>query len=315
MISRNSRSLRLLAPMLALGVAACSGAPGDGSISAPISGGLVRIPVTAALGDPGNRTPNQGELEICKDGTAASFEITPLGGAPFTVDLAAGECKTIVNEVLRSGLDTARFSVVEVVPATSTFTSVTKTSVHNEYDPNAVGGVTPDAFDAPVVSTTNSPVSIKLNEYIGTLLVYVNAPIQTGGGCTYTKGWYRNNGSNTIIATADGLSKSQQQQVFNATPGKPGLVTWTGGNNTLNLYQQLLAAINNLGGNETAGPAAVDAAIAAAKAGTTVTTNGGGVQITLVAGTDVSGLIATLSSFNEGSLAGFPHCGDEVVVQ
>jgi hypothetical protein len=109
---------------------------------------------------------------------------------------------------------------------------------------------------------------------------------------------------------ADGLNKSQQQQVFNATPGQPGNVTWTGGNNTLNPYQQLLAAINNLGGNELGGPAAVDAAIAAAKAGTTVTTNGGGVQITLVAGTDVSGLIATLSAFNEGSLAGFPHCAD-----
>jgi len=99
-------------------------------------------------------------------------------------------------------------------------------------------------------------------------------------------------------------------QVFNATPGQPGLVTWTGGNNTLNLYQQLLAAINNLGGNELGGPPAVDAAIAAAKAGTNVTANGGGVQIALVAGTDVSGLINTLSSFNEGSLAGFPHCAD-----
>ena len=65
----------------------------------------------------------------------------------------------------------------------------------------------------------------------------------------------------TIIAVADGLSMSQQQQVFNATPGKPGHVTWTGGNNILNLYQQLLAAINNLGGNETGGPAAVDQAI------------------------------------------------------
>ena len=314
MINRTFRSPRFLAPMLALGIAACSGAPGDGSISAPIGGGLVRIPVTAAPGDPGNRTPNQGELEICKDGTAASFEVTPLGGAPFTVNLAAGECKVVVNEVLRSGLDTARFSVVEVVPATSTFTSVTKTSVHNEYDANAVGGVTPDAFDAPVVSLTNAAQSIKLNEYIGTLLVYVNAPVVQQRGCTYTKGWYRNNGSNTIIALADGLSKSQQQQVFNATPGKPGLVTWTGGNNTLNLYQQLLAAINNLGG-ETGGPAGVDAAIAAAKAGTTVTTNGGGVQIALVAGTNSSALIATLSSFNEGSLGGFPHCGDEVVAQ
>ena len=310
MINRTFRSSRFLAPMLALGVAACSGAPGDASIAAPAGPRLVRT--TAAVGDPGNRTANQGELEICKDGTAASFEVTPQGGSAFTVNLAAGECKVVVNEVLRSGLDTARFSVVEVVPATSTFTSVTKTTVHNEFLPPA--STTPDEFDAPVVALTNAAQSIKLNEYIGSLLVYVNAPIVQEGGCTYTKGWYRNNGSNTIIASADGLTKSQQQQVFNATPGQPGSVTWTGGNNTLNLYQQLLAAINNLGG-ETGGPAAVDAAIAAAKAGTNVTTNAGGVQIGLVAGTNVSGLIATLSSFNEGSLVGFPHCGDEVVAR
>jgi hypothetical protein len=311
MINRTFRSSRFLAPMLALGVAACSGAPGDSSsISAPSAPRLVRT--TAAVGDPGDHLPNQGELEICKTGAAGSFDVTPLGGSPTTYNLADGECRVIAVHVLVSGLDTVRLTVTENASATATFTSVTKTTVHNEF--LAPASTTPDEFDAPVVSTSSSTVQIKLNEYIGSLLEYVNTPITTGG-CTYTKGWYRNNGSNTIIASADGLTKSQQQQVFNATPGQPGLVTWTGGNNTLNLYQQLLAAINNLGGNETAGPAAVDAAIAAAKAGTNVTTNSGGVQIALVAGTNSSALIATLSSFNEGSLGGFPHCGDEVVAQ
>jgi hypothetical protein len=167
------------------------------------------------------------------------------------------------------------------------------------------------ATDGAAASTTNlagRTATIFVNAFHSATVTFTNTPDATG--CTFTKGWYRNNGSNTVIALADGLTKSQQQQVFNATPGQPGNVTWTGGNNTLNLYQQLLAAINNLGGDETAGPAALDAAIAAAKAGTTVTTNGGGVQITLVAGTDVSGLIATLSSFNEGSLTGWPHCAD-----
>ena len=311
MINRTFRSPRFLAPMLALGVAACSGAPGDASISAPAGPPSVRT--TAVVGDAGNRIANQGELEICKSGAAGSFEVTPQGGSAFTVNLAAGECRVVAVDLNLAGPDTARYSVIELPSATSTFTSVTKTTVHFEF----AGGsnTTPDEFDAPFVSTTNVAVPVKVNEYIGSLLEYVNTPIQTGGGCTYTKGWYRNHGSNTVIALADGLSKSQQQQVFNATPGKPGLVTWTGGNNTLNLYQQLLAAINNLGGNETAGPAAVDAAIAAAKAGTNVTTNGGGVQIALVAGTNSSALIGTLSSFNEGSLAGFAHCGDEVVAQ
>ena len=124
--------------------------------------------------------------------------------------------------------------------------------------------------------------------------------------CTYTKGWYRNNGSDTVIAV-DGRTKAEAQAIFKATPGKPGGVTWQGGNDTLNLYQQLLAALNNLGGdaNEDAGPAAVDAAIDAAQAGT----GGTGLNITstLTQG-QTSTLINTLSSFNEGKFAGFPHC-------
>ena len=124
--------------------------------------------------------------------------------------------------------------------------------------------------------------------------------------CTYTKGWYRNNGSDTVIAV-DGRTKAQAQAIFGATPGKPGGVTWQGGNNTLNLYQQLLAALNNLGGdaNEDAGPAAVDAAIDEAQAGT----GGTGLNITTtLTQAQVSSLIDTLSAFNEGKFAGFPHC-------
>lgn len=123
--------------------------------------------------------------------------------------------------------------------------------------------------------------------------------------CTYTKGWYRNNGSSTVIAV-DGRTVAQAQAIFAATPGKPGGVTWGADNNNLNLYQQLLAALQNLNGNATAGPAAVDAAIAAAL----TATGGSGLAITVAAGTDVSGLINTLSSFNEGLFAGFPHCDD-----
>ena len=312
MINRTFRSSRFLAPMLALGLAACSGAPGDASsISAPSASN--RVITTANTGDAGNGVANQGELELCKTGDAGSFQVTD-GVTTLSYNLAAGQCVVAWKDV-RTGLDTARLTVTEGASATSTFTSVTITTIHNEYDAG-VNGAGPDVLPVTTTVSNVSTQQVKLNEYIGSRLVYLNTlNPPTGPSCTYTKGWYRNHGSNTVIALADGLSKSQQQQVFNATPGQPGLVTWTGGNNTLNLYQQLLAAINNLGGNETAGPAAVDAAIAAAKAGTTVTTNGGGVQIALVAGTNSSALIATLSSFNEGSLGGFPHCGDEVVAQ
>ena len=75
MINRIARSPRFLAPMLALGLAACSGAPGDGSsISAPSA--VSRILTTASVGDVGDGSPNQGELELCKTGDAGSFEVT-----------------------------------------------------------------------------------------------------------------------------------------------------------------------------------------------------------------------------------------------
>jgi hypothetical protein len=126
--------------------------------------------------------------------------------------------------------------------------------------------------------------------------------------CTYTKGWYRNNGSSTVIAV-DGRSIAEAQAIFNATPGKPGSVTFGGDNTLLNLYQQFLAALNNLGGdiNEHAGPQAVDDAIDDVRAGT----GGTGLDITTtLSQSEMSALIATLSSFNEGQFAGVPHCDD-----
>jgi hypothetical protein len=282
-----------------VGLAACAGeSTSPSEFKSPTSARF-------ALGDVTDATPVVGKVKICKSAGSNVSGVFAVSRTPFgpnssgtvsaTPTVAPGQCIVVAEDVSGSG------SASDVI-----------------VDETSAGFVSASAVgtDGPVAVYTDGSTSLRINSFHGFTVTYVNfvEPPHVDV-CTYTKGWYRNNGSNTIIALADGLSKSQQQQVFNATPGKPGLVTWTGGNNTLNLYQQLLAAINNLGGDETAGPAAVDAAIAAAKAGTNVTTNGGGVQIGLVAGTDVSGLIATLSSFNEGSLVGFPHCGDEVIAR
>jgi hypothetical protein len=255
-----------------------------------------------ALGDVGSigtsATPEFGKVKVCKSAgsnVSGTFAISrapygpaSTGSALTTATVQPGQCVTVAEDFSGSG------SASDIV-----------------VDETSAGFVSATAAQTVVGSVpyTDGSTVLQINQFHGFTVTYVNfvEPPHVDV-CTYTKGWYRNNGSNTIIATADGLNKSQQQQVFNATPGQPGSVTWTGGNNTLNLYQQLLAAINNLGGDESAGPNSVDAAIIAAKAGTTVTTLNGGVQITLVAGTDVSGLIATLSAFNEGTLAGFPHC-------
>ena len=283
------------AAALALLVACAGGTDGSSRFAAP-TGPALDI-VSAQTGRVCKSGPvGTYNFDLVYGGSANTNDQTVSTPVAITVtDAATPACTTVFTRTEFAGgeIDPAKsIQVTEQAAAGTTLTSII-----------ATGGAA-----APSLNLVGRTATIYVNAFHSATVTFTNTPDATG--CTYTKGWYRNNGSNTVIALADGLNKSQQQQVFNATPGQPGLVTWTGGNNTLNLYQQLLAAINNLGGNETAGPAAVDAAIAAAKAGTNVTTNGGGVQIQLVAGTDVSGLIATLSAFNEGSLTGWAHCAD-----
>jgi len=251
--------------------------------------------------------PNAGALEVCKNGTAADFTvtfggnfdaadvtggITSAGGNSYTFSLTAGQCLTIYNRPIVGGVEldpNVTATVVETAPSGGiTFGSVTATAEGNT-----------SSTDQAARSGT-----VAFNMFHDARITFVNVPAPSTG-CTFTKGWYRNNGSSTIIAV-DGRSVSDEQAIFAATPGKPGSVTWGDDNNNLNLYQQLLAALNNLGGDPLAGPADVDAAIAAALAAT----GGSGTTITVAAGTDVSGLISVLSSFNEGSLTGWPHCAD-----
>jgi hypothetical protein len=137
-------------------------------------------------------------------------------------------------------------------------------------------------------------------EKLATFRNTFTAPPSTG--CTYTKGWYRNNGSSSVVAV-DGRTATEAQAIFAATPGKPNGVTWGADNNNLNLYQQLLAALLNGGAS---GPASVQTAIQDAQAAE----SGTGTDIVIAAGTDVSGLIAALSAFNEGTLPDWPHCAD-----
>jgi hypothetical protein len=169
----------------------------------------------------------------------------------------------------------------------------------------ATGALTPDA-----VSEANQSATVYVNNDVSRRVTFGNS-FDAGDpeGCTYTKGWYRNNGSSTVIGV-DGRTVADAQAIFAATPGKPGTVTFGGNNTLLNLYQQLLAALNNLGGDANAadGPDAVDDAIDDALDGTS---GGPGTDITTtLSQTEMSALIATLSAFNEGTFEGWPHCDD-----
>jgi hypothetical protein len=246
-----------------------------------------------------------GKIIVCKTGNVGgSFSFTRstegpnivastfVGTGPITI--ALNTCLEVANDDSPSGSG-SHITVTEA-PAANTVQTITACSFRGYQ----LDGVT---LNPPVACTYVNGGDLFLNHFHGYVITYNNVFTPPSTGCTFTKGWYRNNGSNTIIAV-DGRTVGQEQQIFDATPGKPGNVTWGADNNNLNLYQQLLAALNNLGGNATAGPPAVDAAVAAALAAT----SGTGTTIIVAPGTDVSGLIDVLSAFNEGTLAGWPHC-------
>jgi len=250
--------------------------------------------------------PVIGQITVCKvwDGTAGgattiaaavSADRGALGNSTIVGDNSFNNAECTLRATTTQGSDFFDdVTVTETVPAGAELTLVQR------FDVGGPAGGT-------VVA---NGVAIGFNVFHGTVVVFTNRllPPPPPPGCTYTKGWYRNNGSETVIAV-DGRTKAQAQAIFAATPGKPGDVTWQGGNDVLNLYQQLLAALNNLGGdaNEDNGPAAVDAAIDAAQNGT----GGTGLAITTtLTQQQVSDLIDVLSDFNEGTFTGWPHCDD-----
>jgi len=281
-------------------LAACSDSP-----SAPQSRSAFVPKSSFAVGDLTNSTPQVGVLKVCKAGNAGgSFDVTrvAVGASTGTVSglntlIATGECRIVALDDGPSGVG-SDVTVVEDAAA-NTVSAVTGCVF--------IGGEPPVVDGAPCAF---NPAARFVNHFHGYVVTYTNTftPPPPPSGCTFTKGWYRNNGSETVIAV-DGRTKAQAQAIFNATPGKPGSVTFGGDATLLNLYQQLLAALNNLGGdaNEDNGPAAVDAAIDAAQNGT----GGTGTNITTtLTQEEMSALIDTLSAFNEGTFAGWPHCAD-----
>jgi len=251
----------------------------------------------------------EGAVQLCKtSNVAGDFDFDATGPAGIDVDpditIGAGggtACVIIYTSTFSRGVGglSEGITITETTNANQTGLDIVR------YLAPLVAYTAPELADSHVGSTA----TIRINNDMARKVTFTNfTPPPPTTGCTFTKGWYRNNGSSTVIAV-DGRTIAQAQAIFDATPGKPGSVTFGGDNTLLNLYQQLLAALNNLGGdaNEDNGPAAVDAAIDAAQNGT----GGAGTNITTtLTQTEMSALIETLSDFNEGTFVGWPHCDD-----
>ena len=253
-----------------------------------------------------------GDVLLCKDANAAGsfgFNVAVNGGNPTHVVIQVTTPGTpVCTLVFHSLKNNQPDPDVVVITEDANQTNWALTSI------NTTQYVGPGTYAAPRLDDAedlgNRKVTVYINNDMARKTTFTNTftePPVTG--CVYTKGWYRNkNGSPTVIAV-DNRTKAEAQAIFAATPGKPNGVSWGSDNLLLNLYQQLLAALENLGGNANAhnGPQAVDDAIDAALAGT----GGTGLDITTTLTHDeMAALVTTLSSFNEGQFSGFPHCPD-----
>jgi hypothetical protein len=308
-MSMNWKGALAAGAVLGAGVlAACSDSP-----TAPASRAAFVPKSSFVVGPTADPTPVATELKICKAGdVGGTFTINNVeagiggSGNPTIIDddagtagnqvsLDPGECVIAVED-----LGNATFNIGDFFTVTESLAAGVTTEVecflNNDEDPGVADGCGASFF---------------INTAHGWTLVYTNTAPPPPDVCTYTKGWYQNkNGTLTIIDDVDDLTIAQQQLVFGTQPNNKATITWDGGNNGLNLYQQFLAALNNLGNNEDAGPDAVDAAIDLVQDNTSF--NGSHITINLTQ-QQISDAINTLSSFNEGQFAGFPHCGDEIL--
>lgn len=147
-------------------IVACAG--GSGELLQPPSGAS-RVLTTANVGDAGNNTVNEGEVELCSHGTAGEFDVTINGGSAVHYSLAKDACKVVAVDLTQVNNVGSNVVVTENSSAVYTLAGILRT------DMGFIVGTTTD--DQPVTSTPSNPVSIIVNGYHGTLLEYTNQPV------------------------------------------------------------------------------------------------------------------------------------------
>jgi hypothetical protein len=244
-------------------------------------------------------------LVICKvgrGGVVGDFNFAvrvPPSTTSRNVTVAAGHCLDLG--------DIAVGTTVEITETVPTGVQVSNISV------------SPDADRRTCGTPMGNRVCVQIGEHT-TTVTFTNEPTPPPPiTCVLTKGYYRNHASavSSIIAGLGGTlnvgggprTTAQVQAILNATPGKPGNVTFSS-NLLLNTTQQLITVLLNLHANVALAPSAVQTAIASAQAGIHITANGTIAITTPLSQTQISNLTNTLSSFNEGNYRGFPHCSD-----
>ena len=164
-----------LGPVVAAGatlalVIACAGGAGDTSSPLRAPGAASRVYTSATtVGQAGDHTANQGEVEVCKDGTAGNFDVTVGAGSPTRFTIADGACVVVALDN-STGNTATSVTVTEVSDPAYAFKSVDKTVIQFIVNTNI------DAVTGPTNSTSVTQV-IPVNAFHGGLLVYHNDPV------------------------------------------------------------------------------------------------------------------------------------------
>jgi hypothetical protein len=270
-------------------VMACAGGAGDTSSPLRAPGAVNRVYTSATtVGQAGDGVANEGEVEVCKYGTDATFNVA-IGATTTQFSIANGTCKVVALDN-STGNTATQVTVTEVSDPSYQLISVQKTVIQ------FITGTNIDSQTGPIDNLPDGQV-IPVNAFHGGLLVYHNQPVTPPPGhCTYTQGWYKTHpnswpsGALTPNTVWDG-----GQTIINLfnTPPK--------GSQYIILAHQYITALLNIQGGSTVPPAvqtALDTAAAYFAGG------GPGAGDPNV---DITGVSTILDNYNNG-LTGPGHC-------
>jgi hypothetical protein len=270
-------------------VMACAGGSGDASSPLRAPGAVSPVLTSATqVGQAGDGVANQGEVEVCKYGTDAKFDVVVGAALPTQVSIANGTCKVVALDFSTNNTATS-VTVTEVSDPTYALLSVQKTVIQFQTGTNI------DIVTGPTSNVPDGQV-IPVNAFHGGLLVYHNEPVAPPGHCAYTQGWYKNHtdswpsGSLTPNTVWDGGKTIID--LFNTPP--------KGSQYIILAHQYITALLNIQGGSNV--PPAVQTALNTAAAYFAGGGPGAGDP-----NVDITGVSTILDNYNNG-LLGVAHC-------
>jgi len=271
-------------------IAACTDGGVASNLNAPslrfgesVGGSIAnaKLATVCASGPVGTYTFVNSAYTAGVDGTTV---LNAAVGVPYTMTLTAGTPVFCVDVMTRT------------VGKAGDFDPMSEVTVTQTGGPASTSYSTTNCVDDPGVALTvpcSNPSTIHSNKFHGSKSTFVSVSTQTNG-CTYTFGWYKNQGNGTVSNSSFFGTASTWKQVL-AFKGQ--------GNLYYTLADQYIPAKLNVGGG--VAPPAVAQAIIDAQ---TFFTNRALGSTAGYTATTLNAIIKTVNDFNDGLSAGWPHC-------